>query len=335
MNKKQIIGLIAAALCFVFVSAASVITNAVSNKIDNKNKDTKSTFDEMLNSNKVALPSKDFVGVVKVEGTIKSGSNSDSIFQNTESYNHKQTLKYIDDMIKSENNKGIILYVNSPGGGVYESDELYLKLKEYKEKTGRTIWTYMASQACSGGFYIAMASDKIYANRNTWTGSIGVITSLTNVKGLYDKLGIKEIDITSGPNKAMGASGAEMTDEQRNILQGLVNEAYEQFAGVVAEGRKMDINKVKPIADGRIYSAKQALDLGLIDNIDTYENMQKNVLDTVGKSVEIFTPQKKENILSSLFAKAENLKPKSDAQVISDYLEKEGNGGIMYYAKTE
>ena len=335
MNKKQIIGLIAAAVCFVFVSVASVITNAVSNKIANKNDDTKKSFGSMLESNKITLPNKDFVGVVKVEGTIKSGGSSDSIFQSSQSYNHKQTLKYIDDMMKTKNNKGIILYVNSPGGGVYESDELYLKLKEYKEKTGCPVWTYMASEACSGGFYISMASDKIYANRNTWTGSIGVITSLTNVKGLYDKLGIKEIDITSGPNKAMGSSGIDMTDEQRNILQGLVNEAYEQFAGVVADGRKMDIDKVKPIADGRIYSAKQALDLGLIDNIDTYENMKKTMLDTVGKNVEIFTPENKENILSSLFAKAENLKPKSDAQVISDYLEKEGNGGMMYYAKTE
>lgn len=335
MNKKQIIGLIAAVLCFVFVSGASVLTKAVSEKMLNKNDQTKKSFESILNSKEIALPNKDFVGVVKVEGTIQSGATSTNIFQNPQVYNHKQTLNYIDEMIKSKNNKGIILYVNSPGGGVYESDELYLKLKEYKEKKGCPVWTYMASQACSGGYYISMATDKIYANRNTWTGSIGVIVSLTNVKELYDKLGIKEVDITSGPNKAMGAAGAEMTEEQRKILQSLVDEAYEQFAGVVAEGRKMDINKVKPIADGRVYSAKQALDLGLIDQVDTYENMKQSMLDTVGKNVEIFTPDNKANVLSSLFEKAENLKPKSDAQVISDYLQKEGNGGLMYYAKTE
>lgn len=335
MNKKQIIGLIAAALCFVFVSGASVITKAVSENILNKNGETEKSFESMLNSQNIELPNKDFVGVVKVEGTIQSGSDSSSIFQSPQAYNHKQTLKYIDAMIKSKNNKGIILYVNSPGGGVYESDELYLKLKEYKEKTGSPIWTYMATEACSGGYYVSMASDEIYANRNTWTGSIGVIVSLTNFKDLYDKLGIEEVDITSGPNKAMGSPGVEMTEEQHKILQSLVDEAYEQFAGVVSEGRKMDINKVKPIADGRIYSAKQALDLGLIDKVDTYENMKQNMLDTVGKNVEIFTPENKENFLSSLFEKAENLKPKSDAQVISDYLEKEGNGGLMYYAKTK
>ncbi len=335
MNKKQIIGLIAAALCFVFVSVASVITKTVSNNMFNKNEETKKTFESMLNTQKIELPNKDFVGVVKVEGTIKDGADSANIFQNQQSYNHKRTLKYIDSMMESKNNKGIILYVNSPGGGVYESDELYLKLKEYKEKTGCPIWTYMSSQACSGGYYISMATDKIYANRNTWTGSIGVIISSTNVKGLYDKLGVKEIDITSGANKAMGSLGMEMTEEHRRILQSLVDEAYEQFAGIVAEGRKMDINKVKPIADGRIYSAKQALDLGLVDQVDTYENMQKNMLDTVGKDVEIFTPEGKENILSSLFEKAESLKPKSDAQVISERLEKEGNGGLMYYAETK
>jgi protease-4 len=301
----------------------------------NKNEQSKKSFESILNSDKITLPNKDFVGVVKVEGVIKDASDSSSMFPNPKSYNHKQTLKYIDSMIESKNNKGIILYVDSPGGGVYESDELYLKLKEYKEKKGCPVWTYMASQACSGGYYISMATDKIYANRNTWTGSIGVIVSLTNVKDLYDKLGIKEVDITSGANKAMGSPGADMTEEQRKILQSLVDEAYEQFAGIVAEGRKMDINKVKPIADGRIYSAKQALDLGLVDKVDTYENMKQSMLDTVGADVEIFTPENKLDVFSSLFAKAENLKPKSDAQVISEYLEKEGNGGLMYYAETK
>ena len=202
-----------------------------------------------------------------------------------------------------------------------------------KEETGRPVWTYMSNQACSGGYYISMASDKIYANRNCWTGSIGVITSLTNVKGLYDKLGIQEIDITSGPNKAMGSAGMEMTEEQKEIFQGLVDEAYEQFAGVVAEGRNMDIETVKPIADGRIYSANQALELGLIDNVDTYDNMKQDMLDYIGSDVTIYTPDVQENVLASLFSKVEGLKSKSDAQVISDYLEKQGNGGLMYYAK--
>ena len=286
-----------------------------------------------LSSGNVSIPSENFIGVVKVDGIIQNKSDSDSLFGSTEGYNHKKTLNYIDEMIHSQENKGIILYVNSPGGGVYEADELYLKLKQYREETGRPVWTYMSNQACSGGYYIAMASDRIYANRNCWTGSIGVITSLTNVKGLYDKLGIKEIDIVSGPNKAMGSSGNDMTDEQRAILQSLVDEAYEQFAGIVAEGRNMDIETVKPIADGRIYSANQALELGLIDNVDTYDNMQMEMLDYIGEDAIIYTPTSDENAIAALFSKMEGLKSKSDAQVISEYLEKKGNGGLMYYAE--
>lgn len=148
-------------------------------------------------------------------------------------------------MKNSPYNKGILLIVDSPGGGVYESDELYLKLKDYKETTGNPIWTYMKSEACSGGYYISMASDKIFANRNCTTGSIGVIMSLVNTKDLYDKLGIKEINITSGKNKAMGSSGQDLTDEQKEILQSNVDEAYEQFVSIVADGRKMDVETVK------------------------------------------------------------------------------------------
>lgn len=330
MNKKQIIGLIVAAVAFICVSGSSVLINSYSSNIA---KESEESLKAVALSSDVSLPSEEFVGVVKVEGTIQSSSGSDSIFSTPQGYNHKKTLSYIDSMIKSNSNKGIILYVNSPGGGVYESDELYLKLKEYKEKTGRPVWTYMSSRAFSGGYYISMASDKIYANRNCWTGSIGVITSLVNVKGLYDKLGIEEIDITSGPNKAMGSSGREMTDEQRAILQSLVDEAYDQFAGIVAEGRHMDIETVKPIADGRVYSANQALQLGLIDNVDTYDNMQKDMLDYIGSDVTVYTPEVQENVFSSLFSKMEGIKSKSDAQVISDYLEKAGNGGLMYYAE--
>lgn len=331
MKKKQIIGLIVAAIAFICVSGSSALINAYSNSIAKESEESLKSI--ALSNSDISVPMEEFIGVVKVEGVIQNTADSDSVFSSGKSYNHKKILKYIDSMIKSNSNKGIILYVDSPGGGVYESDELYLKLKQYKEETGRPIWTYMASQACSGGYYISMASDKIYANRNCWTGSIGVITSLMNLKGLYDKLGIQEVDITSGPNKAMGSSGIEMTDEHRAILQGLVDEAYEQFTGIVAEGRNMDIETVKAIADGRIYSANQALELGLIDNVDTYDNMQKDMLDYIGSDITIYTPNSQENIFSSLLSKVEDIRTKSDAQIVSEYLEKQGNGGLMYYAK--
>ena len=238
-------------------------------------------------------------------------------------------------MIESGNNKGIFLYVDSPGGSVYESDELYLKLMEYKEKTGRPVWAYFAGQACSGGYYISMAADKIYANRNCWTGSIGVIISLVNCKKLYDKLGIKEIDITSARNKSMGSAGLDMTDEQYKIFQSLVDEAYDQFIDIVSNGRSMDGETVREIADGRIYSAKQALKNGLIDEIGLLEEAKADFVIAEGlpEGIEFFAP---DNVVSgfmgSLFSAAEKIIPKSETSLAEDIIENKGKGVLMYYA---
>lgn len=205
------------------------------------------------------IPSGDTIDVITVEGTIAEGQVS---------YNHVWTLNRIDDLMKRDSNKGIMLYVNSPGGGIYESDELYLKLKEYKEKTGRPVYAYMAQTAASGGLYVCMAADKIYANRMTLTGSIGVIMSLTDTTGLQDLIGIKSENIVSGKNKAMGNP---LTDEQRDILQSIIDESYEIFVDVVAEGRGLDEQTVKKLADGRVYSPVQAKKAGLIDEIADFD----------------------------------------------------------------
>lgn len=332
MKNKQILGLIAAALVFVFVGVSNAITKSkFTNDVAEKENKLTSLLESELNSS-VTLPEYNYVGVVEVNGTI-SESESSSVFS-SESYNHQGTLDYIESMKNSPYNKGILLVVDSPGGGVYESDELYLKLKDYKETTGNPVWTYMKSQACSGGYYISMASDKIFANRNCTTGSIGVIMSLVNTKDLYDKLGIKEINITSGKNKAMGSSGQDLTDEQKEILQSNVDEAYEQFVSIVADGRKMDVETVKKIADGRIYTAKQALELGLIDEIADYETVETAITDSLGEDVELYTPDTSTNdFFSSLFSAYKGTKEKSDAQVITEYLEKAGNRGLMYYAE--
>jgi len=331
MNKKQILGLIAATLAFVFVGVSSAITKSKFPEEEEKENKFSSILESELNSS-LTLPENDYVGVVEVSGTISESSES-SIFESP-SYDHQNTLDYIESMKNSPSNKGILLTVDSPGGGVYESDELYLKLKDYKDTTNRPIWTYMKSQACSGGYYISMASDKIFANRNCTTGSIGVIMSLVNTKELYDKLGIKEVNITSGRNKAMGSSGEDLTDEQKQILQSNVDEAYEQFVGIVAEGRNMDVETVKNIADGRIYTANQALKLGLIDEIADYETVENSIMDEFGEDVEIYKSDTSvNNFFSSLFSAYKGTKEKSDAQVITEYLEKAGNGVPMYYAK--
>lgn len=338
MKRKQLIGIIVTAIVIIAVGVTGVVSNVVANTIlDKSAKDTTSWWQDLMNdelSSEVTLPSDEFIGVLNIVGTIQETSSSSLTSSN--SYNHSMYMDYIDQMEKADNNKGILLYVDSPGGAVYQSDELYLKLMEYKEKTKRPVWAYFASEACSGGYYISMAADKIYANRNTWTGSIGVIVSLTNCKKLYDKLGIKEIDITSGKNKAMGSAGLELTDEQYDILQSLVDEAYDQFVEIVAKGRNLDEQTVRKLADGRIYSAKQAKENLLVDELGSLEEEKKAFTKEIGCSEKINFYAPENNVgdfFSSLFSKAEKLVPKSDMSLAKDIVENNGNGVLMYYAK--
>ena len=223
-----------------------------------------------------------YIGEIFVNGVISE--EEESLWSAPLSYQHGATLDAIDQMIADANNKGLYIFVNSPGGSVSTSDELYLKVKEYKEKTKRPVIVYFDTMAGSGGYYISAIADKIIANRNCWTGSIGVtIGNMYDATGLLEKLGVKAKAITSGPNKAMGDPLSGLTEEQEKIFQGIVDEAYEQFVGIVAEGRHMDVEQVKKLADGRIYTAKQALENGLVDDIMTEEEADNYVLDTVGE----------------------------------------------------
>lgn len=340
MKTKQIISIVITGVVIIAVGITGVASNVIGSKLIKQNKtETSSIVKDMFSSvsgdSNIELPNKDFVGVINIEGEI--GASSSNSLTSDSTYNHDFYLKYIEKMEKSDKNKGILLYVDSPGGAVYESDEMYLKLMEYKEKTKRPIWAYFASQACSGGYYISMAADKIYANRNCWTGSIGVIVSLTNCKKLYDKLGIKEIDITSGKNKAMGSQGLELTKEQRGILQSLVDEAYDQFVGIVADGRKMDKSAVKKIADGRIYSAKQAKEINLVDEVCSLKDEKKAFAKEAGFSEDItyYTPEKDSlsGMFSSIFGAVKDIVPKSDIDLAEDIVQNNGNGVLKYYAK--
>ena len=340
MKTKQIISIVITGVVIIAVGITGVASNVIGSKLIKQNKtETSSIVKDMFSSvsgdSNIELPNKDFVGVINIEGEI--GASSSNSLTSDSTYNHDFYLKYIEKMEQSDKNKGILLYVDSPGGAVYESDEMYLKLMEYKEKTKRPIWAYFASQACSGGYYISMAADKIYANRNCWTGSIGVIVSLTNCKKLYDKLGIKEIDITSGKNKAMGSQGLELTKEQRGILQSLVDEAYDQFVGIVADGRKMDKSAVKKIADGRIYSAKQAKEINLVDEVGSLKDEKKAFAKEAGFSEDItyYTPEKDSlsGLFSIIFGAVKDLVPKSDIHLAEDIVKNNGNGVLKYYAK--
>lgn len=323
---KKLISVVVAAAIFVVTGVSSVAINTWS---ESRKVESQSTFASIFNSEGESLPKEDYLAVIKVEGTIYS-EPSTNMFGESEDYNHPKTMKYVDQLIEDDNNKGIILYINTPGGAVTASDDLYLKLMKYKEKTGRKIYCYFADQACSGGYYISMAADEIYANRNCWTGSIGVIISMTNMKELYDKLGIKEIDITSGKNKAMGSAAADLTKEQRKILQAMVDEAYEQFVDIVAQGRNMEKKTVKKLADGRIYTAKQALEKKLIDGTSTYEDYLEKVKKETG-DIKVYERESISTSLASLFSTMKSLRGQSDAEVLRDFMKEQGNGGLMYY----
>ena len=335
MKTKQMVGILVTGAVIIAVGVTGVVSNIVKSKFtQSKKSDVSSVVNNLMGETSVSLPTEDFIGVINIEGEI--GPTETNAWKASTGYNHDLYMKYIDKMIKSSSNKGIMLYVNSPGGTVYESDELYLKLEEYKEKTKRPIWAYFAQEACSGGYYISMAADTIYANRNCWTGSIGVIVSLTNYKGLYDKLGIKEIDITSGPNKAMGSGGLDMTNEQKQIMQGLVDEAYDQFVSIVSEGRGINDADVRKIADGRIYTAKQAKENGLVDEVGSYEEEKQDFIQTndFDKNITFYEPDNDMNsLVSSLFQEAEDVTPKSDAQIVKDMIDTKGKGVLKYYAE--
>lgn len=321
MKKKQILGAVIAAVLFIAVGVSSVLTNAVSERILKKNVTQILTGGQEIN-----LPMRDYIAVVEVTGTIQEQTET-GMFDMATGYQHTTTLEYIDKLIADDYNKGIMLYVDSPGGAVYESEELYLKLQEYKEQTNRPIWNYMAHYAASGGYYVGMMSDVIYANPNTTTGSIGVIISGYDMSGLYEKLGIKDVTITSGDNKA-----TTFTDEQIDIYQKIVDESYERFVEIVAAGRKMSEKEVKKLADGRIYSAKQAQEHGLIDEIGRYEDVQTKMSDAVGTDYFYSLPHT-DSLWSQFMIKAEKILPRSEAQVLKGIADDTESGVLMYYAE--
>ncbi|MCI8504264.1 MAG: signal peptide peptidase SppA [Dorea sp.] len=324
MNKKQTIGLVVAAGLFIIIGISSVLTNTFSQKaLDKSMKDALSLTGGM----EFDAPKKDYIAIVNVVGTIEQQAEL-GIFDEEQSYQHVTTLDYIDRLINDKNNKGMLLYVDSPGGTVYESEELYQKLQEYKQKTGRPIWDYMAHYAASGGYMVSMPADKIYANPNTTTGSIGVIMSGFDLTGLYEKLGMRYISITSGKNK----DSSKMTEEQIEIYQSQINECYEDFVGKVSEGRNMSVEEVKVLADGRTYTAKQAKENGLIDEISLFADMKADMSQEMGV-YEFYQPKTKDKILSQLFTKVSGLVPKSEAQILKETAEEKESGVLMYYAE--
>lgn len=230
------------------------------------------------------------VAVLDVEGTIMDNSASGSF---AEGMDYQGTLDAIENIKEDDTVQALLLNVNSPGGGVYESTEMYKALLDLKETREIPIYVSMGQQAASGGYMISMVADQIFADQDTVTGSIGVIMQVPNFSGFMEEHGLEMNTYKSGDNKDMGSSYRQPNDEEEDILNTFISEKYERFVDIVANGRDMSNSDVRSLSDGRIYSGQQALDNGLIDQLgyqdDALEALQAdNNLETA--SVVDYTP---------------------------------------------
>jgi protease IV len=219
------------------------------------------------------------IAVLSIDGVIQDTGDAESFFQSP-LYNHKAFMEKLEYVKEAEDVKAIILQVNSPGGGVVESAEIHDKIKEIQKEAKKPVYVSMGSMAASGGYYVSAPADKIFASPETLTGSLGVIMQGINYSGLAEKYGVDFVTIKSGPYKDIMSPTREMTEEERKILQSMINNSYEGFVKVISEGRGMPVEAVKKIADGRIYDGRQAKELNLIDGFgyldDVIEKVRKD-----------------------------------------------------------
>jgi protease-4 len=194
--------------------------------------------------------------VLKVEGIIGNG----------DIFSQEETLSQIRQATEDPLIKAVVLRIDSPGGGVVASNEIHNYLKDLRTK-GKPLVVSMGSIAASGGYYIAAPADAIYANPDTLTGSLGVIITTFNYQGTLEKVGMKQIIYKSGEFKDILSPVRDATPEEQQILQGIVDQAYQNFVDVIAEGRNMPREEVLTLADGRIYSGEQALNNSLVDHM--------------------------------------------------------------------
>jgi protease-4 len=204
-------------------------------------------------------PSADFfagkegVGIVDLKGLIVSP---------------EEILKNLTEFRNNPDVKSIVLRIESPGGAVGAAQEIY---QEVKRTNGvKPIIASMGSMGASGGYYAALGAENIIANPGTMTGSIGVIVKFPNLEGLFEKIGYKSVVIKSGPLKDIGASNRAMSEEEHQLMQDLIDNVYNQFVRDIAEARDLPVETVSELADGRIYTGEQALEVGLIDSLGNF-----------------------------------------------------------------
>jgi len=229
--------------------------------------------------------SKNTIGVCEIKGIIKSA---------------QPTLKHLVKFKKNKNIKAIILRIDSPGGAVGPSQEIYLEVMKLRKK--KPVVASLGTIATSGGYYIASAANKIVAVPGTLTGSIGVKMEFANVRKLLEKLGIEPEVIKSGPYKDIGSPVREMTEEERTLLKRLVKNVHQQFIEAIAKGRNLPLERIKALADGSVFTGEEAKKLGLIDELGNFEDAIRLAAKLAGIKGEpkIYYPKEKSR-LAKLF----------------------------------
>ena len=236
----------------------------------------------------------DKVAVVEIKGVVADA---------------EPTIENLTNFTKDDSVKALVLRIESPGGGVSPSQELYEEVRRTVQK--KPVVVSMGAVAASGGYYIAAAAQKIYANPGTITGSIGVILQFTNLEELFRKIGFRMEIVKSGPYKDVGNPAREMTPEERAYLQDLIDNVHQQFVRAVAQGRRMEEEKVREVADGRIFTGEQAKELGLVDELGDLKdaiNAAAKMAGIEGEPKVIYPEKEKRSLLSYLLDQAtENL----------------------------
>jgi protease-4 len=226
------------------------------------------------------------VGVVEVQGIIADA---------------KETIRQLRRFRDDENIRAIVLRVDSPGGVVGPSQEIYREVA--KTRQVKKVVASMGAVAASGGYYVVASADGIIANPGTITGSIGVIMEYTNVKELFAKIGLAPVVIKSGDLKDAGSPVRDMTPKEEKYLQAFVQELHEQFVAAIAEGRQMEIDAVRQLADGRIYTGADAKSLGLVDRIGNLEDAVQwagELAGVKGDVTAVYIPTRKTSLLQLL-----------------------------------
>jgi protease-4 len=209
------------------------------------------------------LPGGAKVAVVEVEGIIGGdaarGLDTDGVIRVLGEYRDDPAVR------------AVVLRINSPGGVVAPTQEIFTAVRRLREAK-KPVVASLGSVAASGGYYVAVAADRIYASPGTLTGSIGVVMQLANLEGLLKKVGVEYVVVKAGAYKDVGNMARAMTPEERRILQSLLDDVYDQFIGAVAEGRGLDPQAVRAFAEGRIYSGRQAQSLKMVDDLGGLED---------------------------------------------------------------